>query len=405
MENTLSDVLMARQPIFDRRLNVVAYELLYRSNKQNVANVFDGNQATSDVLINSFTSIFDAGDIKTLPAFLNLPESFIKDDRLPAFPKELLVLEVLEDVAVTEETIAGVKRFVDAGYRVALDDFEYSPEYDPLLDMAHIVKIDLTQTKGQTLVQHVKKLQDFNVTLLAEKVETHEEFQLCMALGFKLFQGYFLSKPTIVEGRKLSGNEMVVVQLLAALEQPEISPQELEQIITRDPNLTFKLLKIVNSSLYALSSEIESISQAIVTLGLTEIKKWVTLISLSGNSGKPTELTRQILQTGRMCESVARQSNGIAPSTAFMTGLLSMMGAMLDITETEIFEQITVSDEIESAVRLQQGAAGQLLSNVKHYINGEFSAISDGPELDIYRCAYNDALEWAEESLQMMYNS
>ncbi|WP_027856045.1 EAL and HDOD domain-containing protein [Marinobacterium jannaschii] len=405
MENALSDVLMARQPIFDRRLNVVAYELLYRSNKQNVANVFDGNKATSDVLINSFTSIFDAGDIKTLPAFLNLPESFVKDDRLPAFPKELLVLEVLEDVEVNEETIAGVKRFVDAGYRVALDDFIYSPEYDPLLDMAHIVKIDLTQTKGPTLIQHVKKLQDYNVTLLAEKVETHEEFQLCMALGFKLFQGYFLSKPTIVEGRKLSGNEMVVVQLLAALENPDISPDELQQIITRDPNLTFKLLKIVNSSLYALANEIESISQAIVTLGLSEIKKWVTLISLSGNNSKPTELTRQILQTGRMCESVARQGNVVTPSTAFMTGLLSMMGAMLDITETEIFEQIAVSEEIEQAVRHQNGPAGALLCNVRHYINGEFGLMSEDENQDIYRSAYSDALEWAEESLQMMYNT
>lgn len=403
MEDLSTDILMARQPIFDRELRVVAHELLYRSSgNRTAANVFDGNQATCDVLINHFTSIFDRGNQRQVPVFINLTEDLISGNSLPAFDNKQVVLEVLEDVTVTDEVISAVQHLASAGYRIALDDFEYTPAHDPLLRLAHIVKVDLTITRGEDLITLVKQLQPFKVALLAEKIETEEEFQFCVDLGFKLFQGYFLSRPQVVEGRKISDNEMVLIELLAALDDPSNSPQHVESIIARDPNLTLKLLRIVNSSQYALVNKIESLSQAIVMIGFIEIKKWATLISLSSNSNKPSELTLQTLTTAYMCDVIAQHSNAINPSSAFLVGMLSTVHAMLGISKEELLERLPMSDDIVAALTDRSGALGHVLVNAERYMTGEWDQLSPDIDLALYREAYESSAMQAAESLQQV---
>ena len=401
MEDTSTDILMARQPIFDRELRVVAHELLYRSpGNRTAANVLDGNQATCDVLINNFTSIFDRGNQQPVPVFINLTEDLLSGNRLPTLDSKQVVLEILEDVAITDEVITAVRHLVSAGYRIALDDFEYSPAHDPLLHLAHIVKIDLTITHRKDLATLVKQLQPFKVLLLAEKIETEAEFQACVDLGFKLFQGYFLSRPQVVEGRKISDNEMVLIELLAALDDPSASPHHLEGIILRDPNLTLKLLRIVNSSQFALVNKVQSLAQAIMMIGFVEIKKWATLISLSSNSNKPSELTLQTLTTAYMCEAVAQRSVGINASSAFLVGMLSTVHAMLGISKEELLERLPMSDDIVAALTDRSGTLGHILINAERYMAAEWDTISPDIDLSLYRDAYEDGAIQATKNLQ-----
>ncbi|MGB0734160.1 MAG: EAL and HDOD domain-containing protein, partial [Pontibacterium sp.] len=334
-----NDILMARQPIYDCHLNVVAYELLYRSSSSNSSGEgnaeFDGNIATSAVLESNFTSIYDRGEDRVLPAFVNLTEEMLSSNTLPNFDRNLVVWEVLEDVEVTQGVVDSIRRYRDAGYRVALDDFEYAPKFDTLLEMANIVKVDLTLTSGKALNELVATLKPFRVTLLAEKIETQKEFETCVALGFKLFQGYFLSRPKIIEGKKLEGNQLTFIEILSELDNPHASPESLEAIVLRDPELTLKMLRIVNSSQYSLAKKIDRLAQAIGLIGLDEVRKWVTLLSMSSQPERSSELNREVLITAHMCELIANNSDHLSPKTAFLAGMLSNLDVMLGVPKSK----------------------------------------------------------------------
>ncbi|EDO26133.1 predicted protein, partial [Nematostella vectensis] len=296
---------MARQPIFDQQQRVVAYELLYRSEGNTETSMFRDTAATSEVILNAYTSIVDGGAERRVPAFINLTYDIVVEGSIPELPRKQVVLELLEDAKVDDAFIEGVRNLVQEGYRIALDDFVYSPEYDPLLEMAQIVKVDVMDHTSEELPKLIQRLKPFKVTLLAEKIETHEKLEECIKLGFKLFQGHFLSRPKLITGKKISAGQMVLLQLMQALQNPNAKPEALEELIIRDPVLTYKLLRIVNSAAFSLVRKVESISEAVVLLGIPQVKKWATLIAMSTSTDKPEELTRTLLIRGRMAEQVA----------------------------------------------------------------------------------------------------
>ncbi|WP_415887888.1 EAL and HDOD domain-containing protein [Neptuniibacter sp. QD37_6] len=406
MEEHLNQLGLARQPIFDRELNVVAYELLYQSEHgEAVAKFLKGDQESCNVLINNFTSIYDSGKLKSLPAFLNVTEGFIRTESLPSLSRHNLVLDVRQQPNITPELIGSLKKYVDAGYRLVLDDFTYSSDYDELLKLAHMVRVDIRKHSDKAIVAHLESMRPFKVVSLAENVETHDEYERCHALGFRLFQGTFLSRPTLVEGKKLTSNQAIVIHLLAALQDQDVTPAVLADISSRDPQLTFKLLRIVNSAQYNLPNKIESLSQAIIALGMNEINKWATLLALSSNDDKPSELIRQILITARMCECVAYHTEEIDSELAFITGVISMLDALLEIEQNSLLEQLSVSDEIVEAVTSYEGPAGQLLQAVNLYMIGQ-SAFKLPPHIqEVYSEAYYDALSWSNETMQLMSGS
>ena len=395
------DILMARQPIFDVNLSVVAYELLYRD-KENPqrSQITDGNSATSQVLLNNFTSICKAGKLTTLPAFINLTQDMLQSEHIPEISRKHIVLEILEGMTVDDTLIAGIRRFIDAGYRMALDDFIYSPEYDPILEMVHIVKLDLLQLTDEQLIQHIEWLKPFNVTLLAEKIETQEVFNRCKALGFKLFQGYFLCRPQVVEGRKLSSSEIVMIELMSLLANPDVTISEIGPIVKKDPQLSFKLIRIVNSSLFNLTRKIDSIEEAVVLLGVQEIKRWCALIAFSGEMAKPDELTRHTLIRARMCEQLANANSALSGSSAFMMGVFAGLDALLDTPIEEILQQVVLGDDIQKAIQYGEGEYGNLLTTVDTFMKGEWSSLPDsisGPQLNQ---AYLDSLNWVRETME-----
>ncbi|MBQ0757890.1 MAG: EAL domain-containing protein, partial [Amphritea sp.] len=197
-----SQVLMARQPIFDRSQRVVAYELLYRDEQDTEHALFRGTGATREVILNSYTSISDQGSLKRVPAFINLTRDLLISDDFPELPRKNIVIEILEDIKIDRELIIAVHRLAKSGYRIALDDFIYKPEAVPLLKLAHIVKVNVKDLNFDEVAEQVRLITPFKVTLLAEKIETVEMLEECNKLGFKLFQGHFLSKPKLVKGKK-----------------------------------------------------------------------------------------------------------------------------------------------------------------------------------------------------------
>jgi EAL and modified HD-GYP domain-containing signal transduction protein len=396
-----SSILLARQPIFDKNLNTIAYELLYRdADGVGPQLPFNGTQATAEVLLHAYSSILQNGRIRTLPAFINFNAEWLYNGNMPSLKPEALVLEVLEDVSITDEIMQRLHDIVAKGYRLALDDFMYDQSWEPALKLAKIVKIDIQQLSPTQLIEHIDELKKHEVTLLAEKVETHQEFEYCKKLGFKLFQGYFFCRPQLVQGRKLSGNDITTLQLVAELENPKASPQSLEAIVCKDPELVLRLLKIVNSARFSLSRDINSIAEAIIALGMNELKKWAILISTTQHSNTTGELNREVLRRARMCELVSNQYASIDPSTAFMTGMLSGIDAMLNIELKEVMQQLPISEDISQALLAGQGPLGNLLSDVKHFMAGEWDALGDQNLINTLAIAQDESLQWVLDTLK-----
>jgi EAL and modified HD-GYP domain-containing signal transduction protein len=394
--------LMARQPIVNNKKETVAYELLYRSDTGDNNAVFDfsGSVATIDVLLNSFTSIYQNNKLNRMPAFINFTYDLLVNSTLPALPSNQIVLEILEDVEVTAELVDAIKSIRNKGYTIALDDFIFEEKFIPLLELVQIVKVDVLEMSFAQVATQVHHLAPYKLILLAEKIETHEMFQHCAKLGFKLFQGYFLSKPEIVEGVKIEPSQVNLLNLIQKLETPDVKASEISSIILQDPVFTFKLLRIVNSSGNQLVREIQSIEEAINLLGIIEIKKWALIIIMVSSENKSEEISRQLLVRGRMCENIA-QANGVKDASGYMiAGIMSGVNALLDMEMSELLDQISISNEIKTAISDRQGEMGKVLYNTINYGRGKWECITEDIDADVYSSAYLESLAWAAGTLE-----
>ncbi len=401
-----NQILMARQPIFDRQLKVIAYELLYRSDNDDEGDFLDGEQATSEVLLNTYTSICDEGSTKRVPAFINLNREILIRQTLPQLLRKQVVIEVLKDIAIEDDAVEAIKKLKSDGFKIALDHFTYDEQYIPLLKIVDIVKIDVQQLTKEELVESIEKLAPYRLTLLAERIETVEHLYECVDLGFKLFQGHFLSKPQIVKGKKVAGNSLALMQVVQELQKPNTTAAAVEELIIKDPVLTFKLLRIVNSAAYSLVRKVESLNQAIVLLGMEQVRKWATLISLSSNKDKPAEMSRALLARGRMCELLAEAMSYSDTSNYFMVGMMSDINALLDMEMDTLLEQIPLNDEIKAAISRHEGRMGTVLAATLAYERGEWERLSEFDINDaLYESAYRHSLIWAQEAMQAMAES
>lgn len=395
-------VLLARQPIFNADKKTVAYELLYRNNSTDESASFDfsGSIATIGVLLNAYTSVYQTSEMKRLPAFINMTYDLLVDNTLPDLPKNQVVLEILEDVEVDQRLVDSVKTLKNKGYKIALDDFIYDDKYIPLLSMAHIVKVDVLEMTHEEVTAQIQKLSPYNVTLLAEKVETHEMFKHCESLGFKLFQGYFLSKPELLKGHKISPGQSGLLRIIQELQKTDVNIKDVEQLIMQDPLFSYKLLRIVNSSAHSLVREINSIMEAISILGLQEIKKWALITVMFSNDDKPDELLRQLLARGRMCEKIAQAAGVDDPSNYMMAGIISGVNALLDIELEDVLEQIPLTQEMKIAIARGEGQMGEVLHNSILFGQGNWKDLSENIDSGVYDDAYRESLHWATESIR-----
>ena len=259
---------MARQPIFDRQEKVFGYELLYRNSKENWCDITDGNLATSELIINSFIEFGIENITQGKYAFINLTRDYVTGEiSLPMDPDKVIV-EVLEDIDAHPECISGIKELAQNGFIVALDDYVVTDKNKGLLPYAKIIKVDIMGVSKEELVAQLETLKGFSAKLLAEKVETREEFEHCLELGFDYFQGYFFSKPVIIEGKQLKPNQLALLEILTKIQSPECELSELDEIIRKDIGMSYKVLKLINSSFYSMPKKIDSIRHAVSIMGL-----------------------------------------------------------------------------------------------------------------------------------------
>jgi c-di-GMP phosphodiesterase len=395
----MSTVCLARQPIFDRDLKVVAYELLYRDSEQDAAAVIrQADDATSQVLLNALVDIGLDNVVGTQSAYVNFASSFILSGHCNALPADRIVLELLEGSEATDELVAALEGLIEAGFRVALDDFAYLPGYDRLLNLAAIVKMDL-RSDPATFRKELTRLARFPVTLLAEKVETPEEFDRCRAQGFRLFQGYFFARPRLITGQRTPSDRLTTLRLIASLNAPDISLKEVESLIVREPVLAQKLLKFINSTHVGLRVPVNSIGTAVALVGPKKLRSWATLLTL----GRLTHCPREVLVTanirGRMCETLAKTTAPSDSESSFTVGLFSVLDVLAGRPMAEILEELPLSDDVKAAILSRQGPLGATLQRVLDY---EASLQAPSDEVDPRTGAgemmknYLDAVSWSD---------
>ncbi|MCC6302835.1 MAG: HDOD domain-containing protein [Gammaproteobacteria bacterium] len=354
---------------------MIGYELLYRRQDQAHAKIIDGDQATSQIFINSFLEMGLDKVVGKHQAFINVTRNFITNTDLLPPPSAQLVLEILEDIKIDDAVIAAVLRLKRMGYIIALDDFIYHPDLKPLVSMANIIKLDVQALNHVELEEHVSILSEYPVKLLAEKIETPEMFDRCLELDFDYYQGYFLCKPRVLSGRRLPANRVNAMRMMAELQNPEIDIKELEALISQDPTMSYKLMRYINSAAFTLSKKVDSIHHAIVYLGGKEIKRWATLIALTGIDDKPDELITTSLIRSKMCELLSEDHPQLNKDSAFIVGLFSTLDAMMDQPLPELLGTLPLSPEITRALLDRQGPYAVILNSVIAYERGEWDKL------------------------------
>jgi EAL and modified HD-GYP domain-containing signal transduction protein len=404
--STLLDVFVARQPIFNKDLGVYAYELLFRSGDQaNHAVILGGDSATAQVVLNAFMEIGLTNLVGEHKAFLNFTEGFLLRENIPLFPRAQLVIEVLETVKPTPAVVKAVEHLRGLGYTIALDDFFYTDEYKPLVALADIIKIDILDVGAKNLANHIRSIRATNerVRLLAEKVETREQFEYCKGLGMDYFQGYFFAKPQIIKGQRLPSNKMAILNLLASVYDPNIDMGDLAAIVGRDVGLSHKLLSFVKTYPGNQDIQINSIKDAVLRFGLQKLQSWVSVLVLSGMDDKPSELFNTALLRARFMELLAEKGKCAMRDTFFMVGLFSCLDALMDTEMVDALGAITISDEAKVALTRNEGVMGEALTCALAIERGDtaktvFLDINSGDISSIYM----QAMVWATATTATM---
>jgi EAL and modified HD-GYP domain-containing signal transduction protein len=402
-ENVSNSILLARQPIFNNELEPIAYELLFRSTNDNNSGVteLNGDVATSQVINHTFIGLGIERVLGDKLGFINLTRAFLVGDIPLPFDNTRLVLEILEDIVIDDDIIAGVKTLVERGFTIALDDFIYHEDLKPLINLAQIIKIDLLALSEQELSEHVKILKTNNVQLLAEKVETKEQYELCKQLGFDYYQGYFFCKPSIIDGKPLPDNKIAALRILNGLQNKNISINEVETLVSQDVSISFKLLRCLNSAAFSLPKKVESLRQGVIYLGLETIKSWATIIAFSDLPSTTSELMTTALVRAKMAELLAKSFN-CSPDTAFLTGLFSPLDAMLSKPIAEILESLPMDEQVKLALEQYEGPLGELLQFIISYEQDNLKTIPSNISISELNNAYLSATEWAIQTESMI---
>ncbi len=393
--------LVARQAIFDPSQRVVAYELLYRASEDAKAAVFDDpDRACRQTILSAVCDIGLDELVGANLAFVNLTEAVLLSGQLSILPASRVVIEVLEDVASSAQVRASLEEQKQRGFQIALDDFELQGPTAALADLADIIKVDVLGKDDEEVAAIVSRLRaTTSAKLLAEKVETHREYDFYKELGFDYFQGFFLCRPQMVSRGRVPQYKAGVLELLAALEDASASLESLECLVQRNATLSYKLLKILNSSMVGLRCRVDSIGHATVLIGHQRLKRWATLIALAGFDDCPDELLNLALIRGRMCELLGGHQGEKNTDSYFTVGLFSVLDAMSGLTMEQLMEQMPLAPPVRDALALREGPLGNLLRGVLEYErgdwgqNGAFEAL--GGKLAE---SYLNAVQWADQT-------
>jgi len=400
---------IARQPIFDVKQDVFAYELLFRSGMDNFFNGDNLDQASSKVIGDSV--LLHGLDVLTAgkKAFYNVTRQTLTGDYCAMLPKDQTVVEILENIEPDAETLSACERLKEAGYPIALDDFVYEEKFKPFLEIADIIKVDFLLSSKEEQREMAERFIPEGIEMLAEKVETWEIYQEAKEMGYCYFQGYFFSKPTILSTKDIPAFKLHYLQILQEIQRPELNYKGLEEIIKREMSLSYKLLRYINSAFFGWQVTISSINHALVLLGEVEVKKWTSLMALSNMAdGKADELVVQAIVRAKFCESLAPKLGLAARSQdLFLMGMFSLIDGIMDRPIDEVLEKLPIEADIKDALLGKASRLQEIYQLILAYERGDWEAIPELHEklrLDEEGIAgfYLQAVDWANQSFKGM---
>lgn len=374
-------IFVARQPVFTSDMKIWGYELLFRhGEKAQAAMVTDGDQATAQVIADGY-AIASAGLRAEAKALINFPRNLLVNLAPYVLPADRCVVEILETVQPEKDVLAACKELKSQGYVLALDDFVGQPGFEPLLEIADLVKVDILHKRPAEVAGIARNLARYGVVLLAEKVENQDMFKVCQRLGFTYFQGFFFSKPEIVPGRKLASGETTKIKLLKELASPDTNIDRLEQIIQTDLSISYRLLRYINSAKFGLRTPVESIRRAVSMLGLQNLRQWLQVIVLSdiSTTDRAHELVRLSAQRGRFLQLLAEEHSApFEPDSMFLLGFFSLLDAILDQQMGQVLEEISLDPMLRSVLSKAGNADSEWIILLEKLDRGDWSGLEAG---------------------------
>jgi EAL and modified HD-GYP domain-containing signal transduction protein len=393
----LLDAFVGRQAIFDRELEVVGYELLFRNSTENHAQFSDANQATAATMLNAFVEIGLDALAGSLPVWVNLPADFLLGRYPIPLPPERTVIEVLEDVEVTPALIDALEGFRAAGFKIALDDFVLTEATRPLVKLASYIKVDILDVPTSEVERQYRELEHLGPRLLAEKLSTHDEHIFVRDLGFHLYQGHFLELPIISKAKRMPHDRVALVKILNCLNKSQLDLRELDNLIAAEVGLSVRLIKLASSAAMASGQPIASVHQAVLRLGVQKVSALIMLIMIAGLDDKPIDLARQALIRARMSETLARHAK-LPSDQLFTAGLLSLIDAVLDRPLRDVLAELSVAPLVKQALDGGNSPAAKIVDVVRHQNRGDLAhVLGSGLSANQVFVAWFDAIRWADE--------
>lgn len=399
----MEEAFIGRQAILDQKKNVYAYEILFRSGLKNAFDPsLDGNVATQSVMVNTMLDFGMKKLVSDKKAFINFTEKNLLNRAPQLLPADSIVVEILETVQPTPAILEAVQELKDEGYKIALDDFVLLPGYEPLIDMADIIKVDFRITEDPEERKRLREILPGHVRLLAEKIETEEEFHQALEYGYVLFQGYFFCKPVVLHKKKLTSNALSQIRLLKEVNRQDFDFSAIINVISSDTNLVHKLLTYINSVGIGLTHHISNLRQAAVLLGSGGMRRWVTLISLQTFSeDKPPELFTISLLRAKFCELIAHEIKrpDLTPDTGFLLGMFSLLDVLLSQPMEEVLKEVGLSSELNAALLGEDNILRHVLDLVIAYEQGDWDKViaccrRENIPVEHLQPCYDEVLKW-----------
>lgn len=389
------EISITRQPIYDENEDTFAYELQFRNSDAEFSSIDDSNPESSQIIANVFMEIGLKLLVGDKPALINLPLNFLKERQSIPFAKDKFILEILADKKIDDDLLSAISDLHEQGFTTALKNLIPSDTNSSLIKQCGLIKIDITSRNQDELSSTCDRLKSLGKPLLANKVDSHDDFELCKKLGFTYFQGSFLNQPKVVKYKTLPLNKMLLLQILAKTQDPDAEFSELEELIGQDVGISFKFLRLINSANFGLSKKVESLHQALMLLGLREIKSWVSLVALSNIDSVPQELTDMSMTRARLCRQLAEKAGYSNPDTYFTIGMFSLLDAIMSKSMKSILKSLPFSDEINDALIYHKGQMGEALDCAVAHEQGDWNMIkfANLTPAEINEI-YIDTLEW-----------
>jgi EAL and modified HD-GYP domain-containing signal transduction protein len=402
---------IARQAILNKKKELYAYELLFRDGENNCFPDIPPDEATSKILTDSHLDLGLEDISAGKPVFIN----FHQDTLLYRFPTSLdpkkVVIEVVETVKPTPELVQACKTIKDLGYTLALDDHDFDPQWDALLPYTDIIKVDVVECDEQTLIDNIGKYVGSNIKLVAEKIETMENFEKYRDMGFDYFQGYFFARPEIIKQKKLPTSKLSLIELISTSSALEFDLDKVNNIIQRDVSLSYKLLRFINNPLVNKTYEISNLRHALNYMGQDEVKKFIALLALANlGNNKPVELLHLSLVRAKFCDLIGQaRSMSNNPPAGFLVGLFSLLDALLDQPMQNIVEKLPIGEDIKAALCGDENELKQFLALIRAFERSYWKGVATiskqlSLDLNMTHAFYNESLKWGIAMRQSVSN-